>query len=282
LPIANLLVQNRAMSNVDISMRSQLESAPVYGRPAAADFLGFQFSIVNLEQTLCLVLNGCGGPYGYVVTPNAHHVVTVHDNPGELIPVYRDAWLTVCDSQILRALAALNRISLPLVTGSDLVAALLANQNDEASSSGRKRILVVGPDKTAERQLHARYPHLNIEVMPAPAQLALHADRRLQVARACVERQWDILLLCVGCPTQELIANQIGKLGRKSGVALCVGAAIDFLIGRHVRAPRWMQNAGLEWAYRLGREPSRLWRRYLVQSPKVIGIFLKTRRNGRR
>jgi N-acetylglucosaminyldiphosphoundecaprenol N-acetyl-beta-D-mannosaminyltransferase len=270
------------MSNLDISMGSQQEDAIAHSRQAKEEFLGIQFSVVSLEQTLDLVLNKCDGPYGYVVTPNAHHVVTIYENPDVLIPIYRDAWLTVCDSQILRTLAVLDRISLPLVTGSDLVAALLANQNNIVPSSDRKRMLVVGPDKTAEQLLHARYPRLNIEVMPAPAQLALHADQRLQVARACAERQWDILLLCVGCPTQELIANQIGKLGRKSGVALCVGAAIDFLIGRNARAPRWMQRIGLEWAYRLSQEPSRLWRRYLVQCPKVIGIFLKTRRNRRR
>jgi len=260
-------------------MRSQYESPAVRRRPSKQEFLGIQFSVVNLEQTLDLVLNSCDGPYGYVVTPNAHHVVTVHENAETLMPIYQEAWLTVCDSQILRMLATLNRISLPLVTGSDLVAALLANQNSDVPGADRKRLLVVGADKTAEQLLRTRYPRVAIEVMPAPAQLALHADRRLQVARACVEQQWDILLLCLGCPAQELIANQIGKLGRQSGVALCAGAAIDFLIGRYGRAPRWMQRIGLEWAYRLSREPGRLWRRYLVQSPKVVSIFLMTRRS---
>ena len=270
------------MSNVDLAMRSQDQSAVARGRPAEQEFLGAQFSIANLEQTLGLVLSSCDGPYGYVVTPNAQHIVSLNENREALGPIFREAWLTVCDSQILRTLAALDGISLPLVTGSDLAAALLANQNGDAPSFGRKRMLVVGPDEAAEQLLRTRYPRLNIEVMPAPAGLALHADLRLQVARACVERQWDILLLCLGHPTQELIASQIGKLGRKSGVALCVGAAIDFLIGRQVRAPRWMQKIGLEWAYRLGREPGRLWRRYLIQCPKVIGIFLKARRSRRR
>ena len=118
---------------------------------------------------------------------------------------------------------------------------------------------------------------LTFEVMPAPAALAQSADLRLAVARACMSRSWDIVLLCVGCPAQELIARQLAELGCKSGIALCVGASIDFLTGARVRAPLWMQKLGLEWAYRLAQEPARLWRRYLVESPKILRIFMATR-----
>jgi N-acetylglucosaminyldiphosphoundecaprenol N-acetyl-beta-D-mannosaminyltransferase len=113
--------------------------------------------------------------------------------------------------------------------------------------------------------------------MPAPGALAQSADLRLALARACMSRSWDIVLLCVGCPAQELIARQLAELGCKSGIALCVGASIDFLTGARVRAPLWMQKLGLEWAYRLAQEPARLWRRYLVQSPKILRIFMATR-----
>ena len=63
---------------------------------------------------------------------------------------------------------------------------------------------------------------------------------------------------------------------------LGVGAAIDFLAGTARRAPRWMSAAGLEWAYRLAREPRRLWRRYLLRDPRFFGIvageLVRTRR----
>jgi exopolysaccharide biosynthesis WecB/TagA/CpsF family protein len=92
-----------------------------------------------------------------------------------------------------------------------------------------------------------------------------------------MNRTWDIALLCVGCPAQELIAQALGELGSKSGVALCVGASIDFLTGVRARAPLWLQKLGLEWAYRLMREPARMWRRYLVESPRILRIFLAHR-----
>ncbi len=85
------------------------------------------------------------------------------------------------------------------------------------------------------------------------------------------------MLLCVGCPAQELIAQELAALGCKSGIALCVGASIDFLTGKSVRAPRWLQKMGLEWAYRLAREPLRLWRRYIIESPKIFRIFMAAR-----
>ena len=246
-------------------------------KPPHREFLGLPFGILNLDQTAELIVERCEGPYSYVVTPNVAHVVKVHEDPDRLFPVYRGAWLSLCDSQVIRGLAALRRIRLPLVTGSDLVATLLARQNSQTYSGRGKRILIAGPDDDVGQVLRERYPHATIDVIPAPAKLGQRADLRLQVARDCAGRPWDILLLCVGAPAQELVAGQLTKLGRKSGVALCVGASIDFLTGSRSRAPRWLQRAGLEWAYRLVSEPGRLWRRYLVEGPRIFKIYLATR-----
>ena len=56
-------------------------------------------------------------------------------------------------------------------------------------------------------------------------------------------------------------------------VLVGVGAAFDFHAGLVPQAPAWMQSAGLEWAYRLAREPRRLWRRYLRYNPRFLGAF---------
>lgn len=244
-------------------------------RPAQIEFLGLPFSLFSQSEVVRAILDRCTASYRYVVTPNAYHVVTAHGEPGKLIPIYRDAWLSLCDSRIIRALARFDRVGLPLVTGSDLVAALLATLNERTPAL--QRILIVGPGRAAEQKLRAAYPNLTLEVMSAPAGLAQAPEARHAVARACAERPWDILLLCVGCPTQELIAAEIEKLGRKSGIALCVGASVDFLTGTRIRAPLWVQKLSLEWAYRLLQEPGRMWRRYLIESPKILRIFVATR-----
>jgi N-acetylglucosaminyldiphosphoundecaprenol N-acetyl-beta-D-mannosaminyltransferase len=246
-------------------------------RPPHDEFLGLPFCLLSLDQTVRLIVEQCDGPYGYVVTPNAYHLVAVREGPAHLQSIYQGARLSLCDSQIVRRLAAFEGRALPHVTGSDVVAALLAEQNVLSPDRGRKRLLVVGPDGTVLPALRARYPHVDIKIMPAPPGLAQRADLRLQVARACVQQPWDILLLCVGCPAQELIAALIATLGRRTGLALCVGASIDFVTGERARAPRWLQQLGLEWAFRLVHEPRRLWRRYLIESPKVFRIFFMAR-----
>jgi exopolysaccharide biosynthesis WecB/TagA/CpsF family protein len=246
-------------------------------QPRHAKFLGLPFSLLHQVEVIRLIAEHGGAPYRYVVTPNAYHVVTVHDAPTQLLPVYQSAWLSLCDSRIVQALARFDRLPLPLVTGSDLIAALLAALNVSESAHTPRRILVVGPPRETGQVLRRTYPKLDIDIMPAPNSLSQRAERRLAVARACANRSWDILLLCVGCPAQELIAKDIAELGCKSGIALCVGASIDFITGKSVRAPAWLQQLKLEWAYRLIREPGRMWRRYLLESPKIFRIFMAKR-----
>ncbi len=268
-----------------LPMRAERAAADHNAAASAAthvEFLGLRFCTLAQEDVIGLVLAGSAAAYRYVVTPNSHHVVSVHKDPQRLLPVYRSAWLSACDSRIVRTLARLQRLSLPLVTGSDLVAALMARLDGPEPPQPPRRLLIVGPPRNVVALLRARFPRVTFEVLPAPAGLSGDAEARLAVARACVERPWDIALLCVGAPTQELIAREIGMLGRRSGIALCVGASIDFLTGTRKRAPRWMQAANLEWAYRLGQEPRRLWRRYLVESPQILRIFVAARLQQRR
>jgi exopolysaccharide biosynthesis WecB/TagA/CpsF family protein len=244
-------------------------------RPRHAEFLGLPFSLLHQTEVVRLIATQGGAPYRYIVTPNAHHVVNIHNDPERLLPIYQRAWLSLCDSRIVRALARLDRLPLPLVTGSDLVAALLHALDASESAHTPQRILVIGPQRDAEGLLQSAYPNLDVAVLPAPNALAQSAERRRAVARACWNRTWDIALLCVGSPTQELIAHDLAALGCQSGIALCVGASIDFLTGKSTRAPLWLQKLSLEWAYRLVREPSRLWRRYLIESPRIFRVFLQ-------
>lgn len=275
----------RTLTETAVAAPPLVPQTPDIDAPDHAEFLGMRFCLWTQADVVAAIATHAadgGGPYRYVVTPNSHHVVAAHDAPTCLLPIYRAAWLSLCDSRIVRALAGFDRLALPLVTGSDLVAILLATLNAGDRPGPRPRILVVGPPRSTAAALQARYPKLDFDVMPAPAGLAQDAELRLAVARACMSRQWDIALLCVGAPAQEMIAHALKELGCRAGVALCVGAAIDFLTGTTKRAPRLLQQMSLEWAYRLGREPRRLWRRYLVESPRIMRIFIANRwRHGR-
>lgn len=82
-----------------------------------------------------------------------------------------------------------------------------------------------------------------------------------------------IVLVGRGCPRQETwVANHIGKI---NAVMIAVGAAFDFHAGTVSQAPGWMQDNGLEWIYRLAKEPKRLWKRYLFTNSIFIFLFIK-------
>lgn len=82
-----------------------------------------------------------------------------------------------------------------------------------------------------------------------------------------------IVLVGRGCPRQEFwVAAHIGKI---DAVMMAVGAAFDFHAGTVPQAPAWMQNNGLEWLFRLIKEPKRLWKRYIITNTHFIFKFLK-------
>ena len=78
--------------------------------------------------------------------------------------------------------------------------------------------------------------------------------------------------LAVGSPRQCMVAHAVTLRGRARGTGLCIGASLLFLSGHERRAPRPVQRAGLEWAWRLAQDPRRLARRYLVDSPVVLRL----------
>ncbi|RJQ78017.1 glycosyltransferase [Pseudonocardiaceae bacterium YIM PH 21723] len=89
-----------------------------------------------------------------------------------------------------------------------------------------------------------------------------------------------VLLVGMGNPRQELwLAEHLAATGVRLGVA--VGAFLDFSAGNVPRAPQWMRGAGIEWIYRLGREPRRLARRYLVGNPLFVYRVLGEQRRRR-
>jgi N-acetylglucosaminyldiphosphoundecaprenol N-acetyl-beta-D-mannosaminyltransferase len=67
-----------------------------------------------------------------------------------------------------------------------------------------------------------------------------------------------------------MIAAAIKQRPGTVGAGLCIGASLDFITGRERRAPRLVQRLSLEWAYRLAVDPRRMWRRYLVEGPRVF------------
>lgn len=88
----------------------------------------------------------------------------------------------------------------------------------------------------------------------------------------------QVVWVCLGAPKQEQWIDEIVKIAPKSILFFGVGAALDFLAGTKTRAPKWMQNLGLEWLHRFVNEPSRLGRRYFETNMKFLKHISKTKR----
>lgn len=85
-----------------------------------------------------------------------------------------------------------------------------------------------------------------------------------------------ILVVAMGNPRQELwLDRHLADTGARLGVA--VGAFLDFAAGKVSRAPEWMRKAGIEWLYRLGLEPRRLFARYVLGNPLFLARVLAER-----
>jgi exopolysaccharide biosynthesis WecB/TagA/CpsF family protein len=219
-----------------------------------------------------LAARPASAPFGYVVTPNADHLVRLARDPA-LLAIYRRALLCLLDSRVVARFARLLGLDTPTVaTGSDLTAALLRRH----LRSG-ERITIVG--------LRCAYlpPLVRRLGLAAPAHYdpPVGFDRdpaQLRQAVAFVlANPARFVVLAVGSPRQERLAEAIRATGRATGIGLCVGASLEFLAGVTPRAPAWMQQAGIEWLHRLATDPRRLARRYLLDNPPIFALLLRER-----
>jgi exopolysaccharide biosynthesis WecB/TagA/CpsF family protein len=91
----------------------------------------------------------------------------------------------------------------------------------------------------------------------------------------------ELILLGMGMPKQELLAQELLVNVRNAPLIVCGGAILDFLGGKVQRAPEWARRVDGEWLYRLYCEPRRLFRRYVVGNPMFVLRLLAWRREGR-
>lgn len=94
-------------------------------------------------------------------------------------------------------------------------------------------------------------------------------ETEISVLQKIIKKKPDIVWLGIGSPKQIELASYLKNHSTGSKI-FCVGAAFEFLTKQKKQAPRFLQNSGLEWLFRLLSEPKRLWRRYLVIIPKYL------------
>jgi len=209
----------------------------------------------------------------YVCVANVHMCMEVFDSVS-FGAVVNGADLVIPDGKPLSiAQNLLGHTNAEQIRGQDIMNALCALSGEKSLNIGFYGGSSDAVLNLVKTNLRAQFPDIKISYAFSPPFRELSEQEGAEVVEQINKAKVDVLFVGIGCPKQERwMAEHIDKL---NCVMLGVGAAFDFIAGSKKHAPRWIQNMGLEWLYRLCSEPRRLWRRYLKQNPRFVWYFMQ-------
>jgi N-acetylglucosaminyldiphosphoundecaprenol N-acetyl-beta-D-mannosaminyltransferase len=248
------------------------------------ELLGIDFALTDYAGALARIEEMVGADErGYLCLTSVHGLMESRRDP-ELAAALNGATMNLPDG--MPVVWALNLLSegKPLhdrVYGPTL----MERACERAAESGIPIYLYGGHDEGALRELKTglrrRSPAIEIVGAWSPPHRDLSAEEERELAERIDESGARIVWCGISTPRQEKWAARMRPLVQ-APVLASVGAAFDFLAGRASQAPSWMQSRGLEWAYRLGREPRRLGPRYLRSNPAFVAAVARQYREQRR
>jgi N-acetylglucosaminyldiphosphoundecaprenol N-acetyl-beta-D-mannosaminyltransferase len=243
--------------------------------PATAAILGVSLALTDYDQALqWLQAMIDARERGYVCVCNVHTVMAAREDP-ELRDALAGSALNVPDGQpLVWAANALGHGLEHRVYGPELMARACAR----AVHSGQRFYLYGGRDQGALFQLalnlRQRFPGIKIVGGYSPPHRPLTSEERTAIVEEINHSRPDIVWVGIGVPKQEKWMAEM-RPTLEAPVLIGVGAAFDFHAGLVRQAPAWIQDAGLEWAFRLAHEPRRLWRRYSRYNPRFLAAFAR-------
>jgi N-acetylglucosaminyldiphosphoundecaprenol N-acetyl-beta-D-mannosaminyltransferase len=244
--------------------------------PPTAEILGIPLAISDYEQVLDWMQQMIAADArGYITAAAVNLVMSAREQPQTLAAVL-DATLAVPDGMpLVWALHALGHASATRIYGPDLMAKFCAR----AARDGTPIYLYGGrhDDYAREllaRRLRERFPGLQIAGSSSPPFRPLTAAEDEHEIELINASGAAVVWVGTGQPKQEQWMREM-RARLKPPLLVGVGAAFDFHAGLVQQAPRWMQRTGLEWSYRLYREPRRLWKRYARYNPLFVAGFAR-------
>ena len=240
------------------------------------DVLGVEISAVNMEMTLDTVIGWVVSNDRQYVCVTGVHGVMESQRDRELAAIHNNAGLTTPDGMpMVWAGRAAGAHWIRRVYGPDMMLAVLA----EAQARSWSSFLYGGapgvPELLAAR-LEQRFPGLQVAGTHSPPFRSLTRDEMHETAALINASGASLVWVGLSTPKQERWMSELRPL-LEAPVLFGVGAAFDFHAGRMKQAPPWMQTSGLEWLYRLSREPRRLWKRYLTNNPRFVIAIARRR-----
>ncbi len=235
--------------------------------------LGLPINAGTFEEVSAAIFDAArSGTAGYVCVANVH-MFTLARRSQDLARIIEQAAFVTSDGMPLvwtlrrKGIAEAERV---------YGAGLMDDLCRRAAAASMPVYLFGGAEATLSRlteTLCKRHPDLRLAGAEAPPMLPQRPELDETVAERIRKSGAGLVFVGLGCPKQEYwMASHAQRAG---ALSIGVGAAFDFIAGTAPQAPGWMQRAGLEWLYRLAREPRRLFARYLVSNTAFVFYLIR-------
>jgi N-acetylglucosaminyldiphosphoundecaprenol N-acetyl-beta-D-mannosaminyltransferase len=219
-----------------------------------------------------IIASGQSGKSHYTCVANVHMLIEAHRDD-HFADIVKNADVITPDGKPLAwALRLLYGIKQTRVAGMDLLPDLL-----EAAGAEEMPVYFYGAteqvlEKT-KNYLAGRYPELRIAGSYSPPFRKLTPEEEHEIVERINNSGARLVFVVLGCPKQERWMASMKD--RINAVTVGVGGALPVMLGLQQRAPEWMQQAGLEWLFRLLQEPARLFKRYAVTNSMFIYLLFR-------
>lgn len=208
----------------------------------------------------------------YVCVSAVHMFIEAYKDESFAAILNKAEMVTPDGKPLTWALRFLYGIKQDRVAGMDLLPDLLSeaeNQNLPVAFYGGTDNML---EKTKEH-ITRKYPNLVIAKMYSPPFRPLKTEEEESIIKIFNDSGARMIFVVLGCPKQE--RWMISMKDKINTLMIGIGGALPVLVGLNKRAPVWMQDSGLEWMYRLGQEPKRLFKRYATTNSLFIYLILK-------
>lgn len=231
------------------------------------------YSITNYEKASDLIIEKAISHTSFGVTALAVHGLIESVKNKSFRNQVNKLDMVVPDGQPVRwALNSFHKVELKdRVAGPILTDHVLAKANDNSLGI----YLYGSTPATLEKMqevIRQKYPNIKISGIHPDRFRDATAEEDIADIKKINESGANIVLVGRGCPRQEKwVANHLGLI---NAPMMAIGAAFDFIAGNIVLAPKWVQDSGFEWFFRLVQEPNKLWKRYLTTNTHFIYLFI--------
>lgn len=192
----------------------------------------------------------------------------------DFVSMFNNATMTIIDGMPIVKMCRKTGITCERCSGPDI----MPNIFERSVIEGKSHYFYGGNSDEVllrlRQKLEGTYPGIKIAGMFSPPFRTLTEEEDHLVCEEINRLHPDFIWVGIGAPKQELWIQEHRKK-IKGGVMVGVGAAFNFFAGTVDKAPQWVEKAGVEWLYRLFKEPKRLWRRYVLGGLKYIYYSLK-------